>query len=90
MDSDVKRVKAHRTEKEERATAPGEKLVTKGNEKADELATCGARALSIKHLRTYICASLEHAAPFHVQVWGGKTVMFLHQRKSVATCAKEQ
>ena len=79
---EVKHVKAHRTEKDKKETSHVEKLVTEGNEKADELATEGAlldegfmaqtRAKTVKQERDEVYADLQYAASFHSLVEGWK------------------
>ena len=66
---EVEHVKAHRTKKDKKEMSHFEKLVTKGNEKADELAKAGAmlnegyvaqvRAKTVQQERAEVYAALQ-------------------------------
>ena len=72
----VEHVKAHRTKKDKKDMSHFEKLVTEGNEKADELAKAGAmlmldewcmaeaRAKTMQQERREVFTALQHAASF--------------------------
>ena len=72
---EVEHVKAHRTKKEKKDMSHFEKFVTKGNEKADELANEGAvldegfmaeaRPETMQQGREEVYAALQYAARFH-------------------------
>ena len=75
---EVEHVKAHRTKKEKKEMSKYEKFVTKGNEKADELAKAGAmldegfmaeaRAKTMQQEREEMYVALRCAASFHCKV----------------------
>ena len=72
---EVEHVKANRTKIDKKDMSQFEKFVTKGNEKADELAKAGtmldeglmaeARAKTVQQEREVVDAALQYAASFH-------------------------
>ena len=78
---EVEHVKAHRTKKEKVKMTQLERVVTEGNDMADELAKTGAmlnesfmaeaRAETIRQEREDVYAALQYAASFHclVEEW---------------------
>ena len=89
---EVEHAKAHRTEKERQQMSLFEKLLTEGNEKADELAkegamlnggfTAQARASTIQQEREEVCAVLQYVAGFHclVEEWNMAKKRMLEDR----------
>ena len=75
---EVEHVKAHRSKKETQHMSLFEKVLTEGNEKADELAREGAmldgggvaesRASTVQQRRNEVYAALQYAAGFHCLV----------------------
>ena len=78
---EVEHVKAHRAKKDKKYISHSERLVTDGNEKADELAKAGAmldegfmaeaRAETVQQEREEVYAALQYAASCHclVEEW---------------------
>ena len=78
----VEHVEAHRTKEDQKEMSHFEKIVTEGNEKADELAKVGAmldegfmteiRAKTVQQDREEVYTTLQYAASFHCLVEEGK------------------
>ena len=74
----MEHVEAHRNEKKKQQMSLFEKLITEGNEKADELEKVGtmldggfvaqARASTVQQEREEVYAALQYAASFHCLV----------------------
>ena len=94
---EVEHAKAHRSKKDKKEMSHFEKLVTKGNEKADELAKAGAmlnegyvaqvRAKTVQQERAEVFAALQYAASFHCLMEEGKIVKSSSRSQNNSGCS---